>query len=396
MIFDYSYSPTDYNTAFTSFLRVLHRHSPHTTSSSFLPSSFVHTTYRASSNSPPLTPTPSPSTPTLYSKELDTFGSILAHTPTQLGIVPYPEWRLEMVDKAHYAGMGDLGLAMQVALLGVSAGPAIEDISSEEDISDVEWEGWMRDLSRQRRLHRQKAHKETAPAVVSSPLSSSPESESQYVVRSLVSTISPTFSPSSSSDHFVTHHHHHLPAIVKKSQPPVTASGGSWGNSRGLITPTITSTVTVGNPVKSTKSTRKRSSTVTAAPVGSKLLKKRETTGTSKSNLTVATSPIADSFEDYELVPPITPAASADLHPRRTSILRHVRSGSNLHRKREESEPPLPVSAPAQEEGSSTNGTSQKKRRGLVKGVSLQAEKFAKGLDSALDFVDGRVGFGTL
>jgi len=302
-----------------------------------------------------------------------------------------------MVDKAHNAGMGDLGLAMQVTLLGVSAGPAIEDISSEEDISEVEWEGWMRDLSRQRRLHQQKAHKETAPTVVSSPLSSSPESESQHVIRSLASTISPTTSPSPSSDHFVTHHHHHhRPAIVKKSQLPVTARGGSWGNSRGLITPTITSTVTVGNPVKSTKSTRKRSSTVTAAPVGSKLLKKRETTGSSKSNSTVATSPISDSFEDYELVPPITPAASTDLHPRRTSILRHVRSGSNLHRKREESEPPLPVSASAQEEGSSTNGTSQKKRRGLVKGVSLQAEKFAKGLDSALDFVDGRVGFGTL
>ena len=157
-----------------------------------------------------------------------------------------------MVDKAHNAGMGDLGLAMQVASLGVSAGPAIEDINSEEDISDVEWEGWMRDLSTQRRLHRQNAHKETAPAVVSSPLSSSSESESQYVIRSLASTISPTFSPSSSSDHFVAHHHHHRPAIVKKSQPPVTTRG-----SRGLITPTVTSTVTVGNPVKSTKSTRK-------------------------------------------------------------------------------------------------------------------------------------------
>ena len=157
-----------------------------------------------------------------------------------------------MVDKAHNAGMSDLGLAMQVAPLGVSAGPAIEDINSEEDISDVEWEGWMRDLSTQRRLHRQNAHKETAPAVVSSPLSSSSESESQYVIRSLASTISHTFSPSSSSDHFVAHHHHHRPAIVKKSQPPVTTRG-----SRRLITPTVMSTVTVGNPVKSTKSTRK-------------------------------------------------------------------------------------------------------------------------------------------
>ena len=68
---DYSYT-TDYNTAFAGFLRVLHRHSPHTTSSPFLPS-FFHTTYRASSNTPTLTPTPSPSTPTIYSKELDIY-----------------------------------------------------------------------------------------------------------------------------------------------------------------------------------------------------------------------------------------------------------------------------------------------------------------------------------
>ena len=86
-----------------------------------------------------------------------------------------------------------------------------------------------------------------------------------------------------------------------------------------------------------------------------------------KSNLTVATSPVTDSFGDYELVPTITSTASADLHPRWTSNLRHdldqiyVVNGKKVN--------PLPVSAPAQGEGS--YGTSQKKRRGLVKGVSL-------------------------
>ena len=300
-----------------------------------------------------------------------------------------------MVDRAHNAGMGDLGLAMQVALRGVSVGTPDEDISSAEDISDVEWEGWMRDLSRQRRICLQAAHKESAPGDMSSPLSSSPESDPHHVIRSLASTISPAFSSASSYDHFTTDYNHR-PTIVKRSQPSAATGDGSWGNSRGFIAPTITSTVTVGNPVKSEKNTRKRSSTVTAPPVGSKLLKKKDPTGFLKPNLAVATSPVSDSFEDYELVPPTTPAPSADPHPRRTSILRHVRSGSNLHRRREESEPPLPVSAPAQEEGSSAHGSAQKKRRGLVKGVSLQAEKFARGLDTALDFVDGRVGFGTI
>ena len=87
-----------------------------------------------------------------------------------------------------------------------------------------------------------------------------------------------------------------------------------------------------------------------------------------KSNLTVATSPVTDSFGDYELVPPITSTASADLHPRWTSNLRHDLDQIYIVNGKVN---PLPVSAPAQEEGSSTNGTSQKKRRGLVKGVSL-------------------------
>jgi len=43
-----------------------------------------------------------------------------------------------------------------------------------------------------------------------------------------------------------------------------------------------------------------------------------------------------------------------------------------------------------------TGGSGGKTRMSLVKGVSVQAERFARGLDSALDFVDGRVGFGTV
>lgn len=308
---------------------------------------------------------------------------------------------MDMVDKAHKAGMGDLGLAMQVALRGVNTGTVGDGANSEDDISDVEWEGWMRDLSRQRKVHRKsQAQKESMDAIVSSPLSSSPESDSHYVIRSLASTLSPSFSSTSSSDQYGSHHHYRS-TVIKRPQSPVGPTDGSQVASRKIMTNTITSTVTVGSSAKVTKNTRKRSSTVTAAPIGSKLLKKKETSGSSKPKLTVATSPTSDSFDDYELVPPITPgtaapAASADPHPRRTSILRHVRSGSNLHRRREESEPPLPNTAPVQEEGSSTNGSSQRKRMGLVKGVSLQAEKFARGLDSALDFVDGRVGFGTV
>ena len=48
--------------------------------------------------------------------------------------------------------------------------------------------------------------------------------------------------------------------------------------------------------------------------------------------------------------------------------------------------------------GTSTTagGAGGKRRMNIVRGVSVQAERFARGLDSVLDFVDGRVGFGTV
>lgn len=73
-----------------------------------------------------------------------------------------------------------------------------------------------------------------------------------------------------------------------------------------------------------------------------------------------------------------------DRHPRRNSILRHIRSASNVRRgTRGES-------AEAIVEDLSGGGV--KKRMGLVKEVSGHADRSVRGLDSALDFVDGHVG----
>jgi hypothetical protein len=55
------------------------------------------------------------------------------------------------------------------------------------------------------------------------------------------------------------------------------------------------------------------------------------------------------------------------------SIMRRVRSGSNLKSPVEEQEPPSP-----------TAGGQGKRRKGVF------VDKFVQGLDSALDFVDGR------
>jgi len=46
--------------------------------------------------------------------------------------------------------------------------------------------------------------------------------------------------------------------------------------------------------------------------------------------------------------------------------------------------------------GTSSSTTGGKKRMNIVRWVSVHAERFVRGLDSAIDFVDGRVGFGTV
>lgn len=85
-------------------------------------------------------------------------------------------------------------------------GNASAENNSSNCEDDIEWEGWMRDLFRHRRVHRQnQAQNEstTAPASssLSSPLSSSPESDSHHVIRSLASTLAPALSSTSFSDH---------------------------------------------------------------------------------------------------------------------------------------------------------------------------------------------------
>jgi hypothetical protein len=86
--------------------------------------------------------------------------------------------------------------------------------------------------------------------------------------------------------------------------------------------------------------------------------------------------------------------------------IRHARSQSNLQRGCAETASPSirTREAAARDEGgaaaaatstsAATEGSRGKKRLKIVKGVSAHAERFARGLDSALDFVDGRVGFG--
>ena len=90
----------------------------------------------------------------------------------RLGTLPYPEWRIRTVNRAHQAGMGGVGKAMEWVLRNEiwSYEPVVRrgsmssrydengdannmvDQNGIEDLSDLEWEGWTRDLERQSQM----------------------------------------------------------------------------------------------------------------------------------------------------------------------------------------------------------------------------------------------------
>lgn len=317
--------------------------------------------------------------------------------------------------------MGDVGLAMDWVLRGAissaSTGgrrPSTDGIFSDEDdseeMSDVEWSGWMRDLERQAQTRQhlnlsQKRQKVVSCGLPSSPISSSPDSDGHFHFPFTSTFTSPPKSPNPADRWASKQDHRH--AFAHRPRSPLSAEDMSELSLMpslysGRIATTITSTVSVGTD---SAKARRRSSTITAG-MGSRLLRKKDkgkekdSEGTSmKSGESTKSSfrpkpklSLLSDSADVESSGQTSSVTSVqnDQHTRRTSILRHVRSGSNLQKKREEHEP----ASPTMEED--PNGGRVRRRLGLVKGVSVQAERIARGLDSALDFVDGRVGFGAV
>ncbi|THH02550.1 hypothetical protein EW145_g6731, partial [Phellinidium pouzarii] len=175
--------------SYESILRVLHRLAPHPLTSSFL-----------STVGAPRTPLPSPSTASPISSTSPPSSSILpstsSSTPPVQGPGPfgvqYPEWRLALCSRARHAGLGDVGPAMTLYLRAVTSNPGLahflhhlprapsiseglrrqataahsradsssasssvgsgswtDELDGEDDVeSEVEWDGWARDLSR--------------------------------------------------------------------------------------------------------------------------------------------------------------------------------------------------------------------------------------------------------
>ncbi|KAG2074172.1 hypothetical protein BDR04DRAFT_1229434 [Suillus decipiens] len=352
--------------AFSNILRILHRYTSHPISSSFLPTSSIITVanYWNNVSSPALTPF-------VYSSPYDS--------------LPYPEWRTKTVETARKAGMGDVGRPLAFVLWSENAHrePSLYDIRSPrfafsqgmchkssigsfapysdsepgetDGESEMEWEGWMRDLERQGSVKQHHVHHQKiihCPSDSDQPPSPSPlptpplsDGSSQGSPRGS----SPPCSPSA------------YPTINNVIQCADTFSRTSLElRVSGRVKNTTVSTVSVGTAPRT--SLRRRSSTLTPGSL-SRLMKDREKGDPIRSSTALNGSRTG------------APSSSSS----RVTHIRHAHSGSNLR--------PVPTENlhRAQDaEGSSTG----KKKVGIVRGMSMRAEKLVRGLDAAIDFVD--------
>lgn len=290
--------------------------------------------------------------------------------------IPYPEWRINTVENARKAGMGDVGKAMAWVLwtekglgenlLGnirhhrqafsremrykTSTAPsniyASEDESDED--SEMEWEGWMRDLTRQSEAkERTEKARSMSPPLPSSPLSEGSSSGSPRVR-----------TPSLPVSHLGAGSYPRYPNIGNVIQ----ASGSHGYRSTELarspekIKNTVVSAVSMGMG----SSSRRRSSTLSAE---------------------------AEQREDGRARFPSVPEGArtaGSLHWSSETSVRHVHSSSNLRMQSSYG------SDAAQHAGHSESTWSSKRQSAFMRGMSLRAGRIVRGLESAIDFVDDK------
>lgn len=222
-----------------------------------------------------------------------------------------------------------------------------------DDDSEMEWEGWMRDLERQSQV-RERSEKASGsatsrqayiPSSMSSPLPSPPLSDA-----------SPSGSPRIRSPSLSgSYPHAQYPNIGNVIQ----ASGSHGYRSMELPRPpenvksTTVSTVSVGM----VPSSRRRSSTLSTG---------------------LATPTKREGKQDR---PSIPVAASAGMRWSPRTIVRHAHSSSNLRTS------PY-VSDAAESPGHAGPSSAPKRQNTFMRGMSLRAGKIVRGLESAIDFVD--------
>ncbi|OJA18877.1 hypothetical protein AZE42_06290 [Rhizopogon vesiculosus] len=356
--------------AFSNILRILHRYTSHPISSSFLPSSSIITVanYWNNVSSPALTPF-------VYSSPYDS--------------LPYPEWRTNTIETARKAGMGDVGKPLALILwsersrgdsllhdirnqrYAFSQGRSYKSSTSSyapysdsepgdtDGESEMEWEGWMRDLERQGSVKQQHPDKS-----LHSPSGSEHQFPSPPISSS--SPPSPPLSDASSRGHSPPHSPSAYPTIDKVIQNGDAFPRPSL-DSRvpSMIKTTTISTVSVGS---ASSPPRRRSSTVTPGGL-SRLMKDKDKDRPGRDVARPSTA--------------VANGSRTNTLPRSTHI-RHALSGSNLRLAPAEHVFGSQSHRAQDAEGSSSG----KKKVGIVRGMSMRAEKLVRGLDAAIDFVD--------
>ncbi|KAG2157923.1 uncharacterized protein EDB93DRAFT_1238284 [Suillus bovinus] len=352
--------------AFSNILRILHRYTSHPISSSFLPTSSIITVanYWNNVSSPALTPF-------VYSSPYDS--------------LPYPEWRTKTVETARKAGMGDVGKPLALVLRsentcrdtslhdirsprftfsqGMSHKSSISSFAPHSDSesdeidgeSEMEWEGWMRDLERQGCV---KQHHIRHQKIIHSP------SDSEYQPSSSSPLPTPSLSEASSQGSPRGHSPPHSPPTYPTINN-VIQCGDPFSRTSlelrmpGRINNTTVSTVSVGTAPQ--MSPRRRSSTLTPGSL-SRLMKDRER---------------GDAMHPSTAINGSRTGAPSSSSSRGTHI-RHAYSGSNLR------SAPTDNFHRVQDAEASNTG---KKKVGIVRGMSMRAEKLVRGLDAAIDLV---------
>jgi hypothetical protein len=228
------------------------------------------------------------------------------------------------------------------------------ELGESDGESEMEWEGWMRDLERQGSVKQFQPDKSSH-----SPSDSENQMPSSFIPPP-PPLPSPPLSDASSRGHSPPHSPSIYPIIGNVIQHGDAFLGPSLDSRvSGKIKTTTFSTVSVGN---ASPPPRRRSSTVTPGSM-SRLMK--------------------DKDGGAVTVPRPSTAAVNGSSPRGAHI-RHARSGSNLR------------SSPTNHGGSqghraqdvAEGSSGGKKKVGIVRGMSMRAEKLVRGLDAAIDFVD--------
>ncbi|KAL4062235.1 hypothetical protein J3A83DRAFT_4258974 [Scleroderma citrinum] len=338
--------------AFANMLRVLHRYAPHPISSSFLPSSSL-----GDCSATPLQVTP------------------LLHESSCTAI-PYPEWRMNTVDTARKAGMGDVGKPMAWVLwpemsLSNSFSHSIRkhrqelsqeatyptspisscssldpesDVDSDSDSSELEWDGWMKDLDRQflvqehatgftKTVHTQSSISSSLSSPLLSDTSSGSQSERIHRLTSLHTTNSSWWNLIQLSSN------NGLQKVP--SSENLSRSSAEMACYPEIVKAAPVGTISVGSP----PSSRRRSTTVSHGIVG-KLTRDMDKFSLGQQPTISANDTPQNSRTQYEVPLPKIPSHK---------ILRHAWSSSNLfsrssHHLSEDSEsivlPPLPSVEP--------------------------------------------------